>query len=414
MDVSTSWLQMVINVTVFMMGALSLIVPSGYSIGAVVLLLTSFVLLFERFPCTLTGRDKAVITVLILYALIVGALSALDVGARGFDRPSRFLLAIPVLLLILRKPPRLEYLWSGLAFGAMGAGSWAIWQKLVLGVERAGGFLHVIQFGNLSMLMGVLCFAGLGFAFMQRHRSLWISLLLIAALLGMLGSLLSGSRGGWIGLPFVGFVLYRGYGRQLSLQVKLVAVTLMLTLAVTVYALPQTGVHQRVHTGIEDVTQFMGGGERNTSLGLRFEMWRGAGQLIAERPLLGWGEKGYTQAMIELSQSGVIIPGATDFDHAHNDFIDAAAKRGVVGLLVLLALYIIPLKLFASGLNHPDLEVRSLAVAGSLLPVAYIDFGLSQTFLAHNSGAMFYAFWLALWWGSFSAYQKRAARQARP
>ncbi|MCP1328171.1 O-antigen ligase, partial [Halomonas sp. 707D4] len=144
-----------------------------------------------------------------------------------------------------------------------------------------------------------------------------------------------------------------------------------------------------------------------TSLGLRFEMWRGAASLIGERPILGWGESGYAEQMQALGERGVISPVAAEFGHAHNDFIDATAKRGLIGLVILLALYLVPMRLFAPGLSHPDLTVRSLAVAGTLLPVAYIDFGLSQTFMAHNSGAMFYAFWLAVWWGSFSAYKKR-------
>ncbi|WP_447553415.1 O-antigen ligase family protein [Vreelandella sp. EE22] len=398
------------NGCVFSMGALALIVPSGYSIGAALLLLASGCLFLRRVGfAMLTRQDQWVIAVLCLYGLGVGVLSSVELGLRGFDRPSRFLLAIPVLLLILRCPPRLEWLWAGLALGAIGSGSWALWQKQVLGVERAGGFLHVIQFGNLSMLMGVLCLAGLGFAFVQRHRTFWVGLLLAGALLGMLGSLMSGSRGGWIGLPFIGFVLYRGYGRTLALGLKVGAVAVVMALAVTVYALPQTGVQQRVHAGFDDVAQYLGGGERDTSLGLRFEMWRGAGQLIAERPVLGWGETGYTQGLKALGERGVITMGATEFDHAHNEFIDATAKRGIVGLLILLALYIVPIRMFAPGLAHPNFRVRSLAVAGTLLPVAYIDFGLSQTFLAHNSGAMFYAFWLAVWWASFSAYRRREA-----
>ncbi|UYF98738.1 O-antigen ligase family protein [Halomonas sp. GD1P12] len=402
-----------VSVCVFLMGALALVVPSGYSIGAALLLLASVCLLSRRVGmATLTRQDRWLIAALCLYGLAVGVLSTIELGARGFDRPSRFLLAVPVLLLVLRCPPRLSWLWSGLALGAIGSGSWALWQNLALDRARADGFVYVIQFGNLSMLMGVLCLAGLGWAFAQRRRAFWLLLLLLGAFLGMLGSLLSGSRGGWIGLPFIAFVLYRGYGRGLSLKVKAAAVALMLAVVVIMYATPQTGVQQRVHAGINDVAQYIGGGERDTSLGLRFQMWRGAGLLIAERPVLGWGEQGYVDAMQALAERGVINPAAAGFDHAHNEFIDATAKRGVVGLAILLALYLVPMRLFVSGFSHADLRVRSLAVAGTLLPVAYIDFGLSQTFMAHNSGAMFYAFWLAVWWGAYSAYRCQSAAVA--
>ena len=405
-------LSHVTSLAVFLMGALALVVPSGYSIGPVLLLLASTALLFKRFKCfkcssfVLLSQDRWIIVALVAYGLVVGVMSAVELGSRGFDRPLRFLLAIPVLLLILRYPPRLSWLWGGLALGAIGAGSLALWMKLVEGVVRVGGFLHVIQFGNLSMLMGVLCFAGLGWAVVQRQRHAWVALLLLGALIGMLGSVMSGSRGGWVGLPVVAYVLYRGYGRQLPMAIKAGAVGAALALVATVYLLPQTGVQQRVEAAVSDISHYVSGTETDTSLGLRFEMWRGAAQLIAERPLLGWGEAGYREALGELGEQGVISPVAAEFGHAHNEFIDAFAKRGLVGLAVLLMLYMIPMRMFAPSLSHPDLPTRSLAVAGTLLPVAFIDFGLSQTFLAHNSGATFYAFWLAVLWGSYRARRR--------
>lgn len=394
---------------VFLMGALTLIAPSGYSLGAALLLLAS-ALLVPRTAYALSLHDRLIIVALLGYGAVVAGLSAIDLGVRGVDRPLRFLLAIPVLLLILRFPPRWAWLWAGLACGAMAAGSWALWLKLLHGVERVSGFLHPIQFGNLSMLLGVLCVAGLGWAVVQRQRYAWCALLLAGALLGMLGSLLSGSRGGWVGLPVMGWVLYRGYGRQLSHSVKVAAVGAVLVFAVSAYSLPHTGVQHRAHEAVSDIRLYISGEQRDTSLGLRFEMWRGASQLIRERPLLGWGEVGYQAGQQQLAEQGVISPVAAEFGHAHNEFIDALAKRGVVGLGVLLMLYILPLRLFAPGLQHADLRLRAIAVAGTLLPVAYIDFGLSQAFLAHNSGVVVYAFWLAVLWGSYSASCRRHCR----
>ncbi|MGO2009437.1 O-antigen ligase family protein [Vreelandella alkaliphila] len=388
------------------MGALALIVPSGYSIGPLLLLLVSISLLFLQSPYSLTSKDRWIILTLVVYGVVVGGLSIIDLGAKGFDRPLRFLLAFPVLLLILRFPPRQTWLWSGLSLGAIGAGSWGLWQRFGNGIERVGGYLHPIQFGNLSMLMGVLCLAGLGWAVLQRRRAIWVVLLLLGALLGMLGSLMSGSRGGWVGLPVIGYVLYRGFGRQLPLALKVSVAGLVVTLATLVFVLPQTGVQQRVNSAISDISLYVSGEESNTSLGLRFEMWRGASQLIIQRPLLGWGESGYEAEMINLGQQQTISPVAAQFGHAHNEFIDALAKRGVVGLAALVMLYMVPLKMFASGVVHENLQIRALALAGTLLPVAFIDFGLSQTFLAHNSGAMFYAFWLAVIWGCYSAYSR--------
>jgi O-antigen ligase len=404
-----------VSLSVFLMGSVALVLPSGYSVGPLLLLFASACLLFSKSNIKLTSQDVWIIVILAAYALVVGGMSLIDIGSRGLDRPVRFLLAIPVLLLILRYPPRLAWLWVGLALGAGLAGGWAAWQKFVEGVWRAGGFTHVIQFGNLSMLMGVICFAGIGWAFAQpRFRYAWCSLLAFGGILGMLGSLLSGSRGGWIGLPVVAFVLYKSYGQRLSKSFKVLVIGCVAFAGLAVYSLPQTGVQERVQEAMNDISSYYADENRDTSLGLRFEMWRGASQLIMERPILGWGEAGYAEAMSELGEQGEITYQASEFGHAHNEFIDALAKRGLVGLAVLLALYFVPLRLFASGLKHQNLETRSLAVAGTLLSVGYIDFGLSQAFLAHNSGVMFYPFWLSLLWGCYSVQLRKHRYSAQP
>lgn len=398
-----------VSLSVFFMGCSVLVLPSGYSVGPVLLLLASSGLLLVNNTNRINKSDWLVVIALLAYALIVGVMSFVDTGSRGLDRPIRFLLAVPVLLLILRFPPKLTALWLGLAAGASLAGGWAAWQKFGEGVWRAGGYTHVIQFGNLSMLMGVLCFAGMGWAFVQpRFRYAYAGLMACGGVMGMLGSLLSGSRGGWIGLPVVAYVLYRAYCRQFSNALKIGVLASVVIAGLLVYSVPQTGVQSRVNDALNDLSLYYSGENRDTSLGLRFEMWRGASQLIAERPLLGWGEMGYAEAMQQLGDQQVITQQASEFGHAHNEYIDAFAKRGIIGLVVLLSIYLVPLRLFASGLQHANLEIRSLAVAGTLLAVGYIDFGLSQTFLAHNSGVMFYPFWLALFWGCYSYLTKHS------
>lgn len=395
------------SLAVFMLSSIALIVPSGYSLGAIMLLLGSIALFIKRPMLSLNRRDWLVITAMLAYA----AVSMLEVwwdgqSSSGFDKPSRFLLAVPAMLLVMAYPPRLSWLWAGLAIGAVGAGIWAGWQKLIEGEWRATGYTHVIQFGNLSMLMGILCLAGLGWAWVQPRRMPWLVFLLLGALMGVLGSLFSGSRGGWVGFPFVLLVLYRGYGRHLPRLVKGAVLAVIVVGASLVYALPQSGVQSRVHEAFDDVSRYVSGESLNSSVGARFEMWKGASQLILEKPFIGWGDNGYQAGMQALANKGDVHSVVTLYAHPHNEFINAWAKRGLVGLVALLALYLIPMKFFARQLDSPDLELRSLAVAGVLLSVAYIDFGLSQAFMTHNSGVMMFSFLLAVLWGLYSRQRK--------
>ncbi|MCS2609038.1 O-antigen ligase family protein [Halomonas dongshanensis] len=397
------WATHYTSLAAFLFGALSLVIPTGYSLGAVLLLLGGVALLFLRPRLHLDRKDYAVIAVMLAYSIVVMLMAWWGgESSRALDRPSRFMLAVPALLFVLAYPPRLAWLWSGFAVGAIAAGSWAAWQKLFSEVERAGGYTHVIQFGNLSMLLGILCMAGLGWAFIQRQRAIWTILLITAAFMGVLGSLMSGSRGGWVGFPLMLLVLYRSYGQQFPLKIKLSLVGLVVLMGAGAFFLPQTGIQDRVVQGINDITWYLSGDSQDTSLGARFEMWKGASHLIAEKPLLGWGEIGYQEGMAKLVAQNIVSPVVLQFGHAHNEFFDAFAKRGIVGLAILLMLYLVPMRLFGRYLHHTDLNVRSIAVAGVLLSVAYIDFGFSQVFLSHNSGVMVFAFLLAILWGIHS------------
>src|SRR5690554_5805954 len=82
------------GLAVFLLGAIALIVPSGYSLGAVMLLLGSAWLLVARPRLGLTRQDGWIIAALVAYAC-VGMLEAGwdGQGSRGLDKPSRFLFA---------------------------------------------------------------------------------------------------------------------------------------------------------------------------------------------------------------------------------------------------------------------------------------------------------------------------------
>lgn len=401
------------SVAAFLLMAIALVVPSGYSLGALMLLLGGLGILVARRWPRLERQDGWVIGVFATYALVAMSLAWWHgQGGSGMDRPSRFLLAIPALLLMLAYPPRAGAIWAGLSVGGMASGGWAVWQKLVEGVDRASGYTYVIQFGNINMLCAILCAAGLGWAFHQRRAYPWVALMLLGMLGGVLGSLLSGTRGGWVGIPVVLWVLYRGYGRSLSIKWKLIALAAVLVVGSVAYAVPQTGVQHRVGQAFDDIARYANQEGRTSSLGARFEMWKGAVHLIGERPLIGWGQDGYERRMTEIAEEGVMDPFAATFSHAHNDFIDTAAKRGVIGLLTLLALYLVPMRLFARQLAAPDMHLRAFAVAGMLLPIAYFDFGLSQVFLYHNSGVMVYAFLLPVLWAAFRHRERELVLRA--
>src|SRR5690554_3722579 len=264
---NTAPMQLYTSLAAFLLMAIALVVPSGYSLGAIMLLLGSMVLLFRGKRPALERRDWWIIAALFAIALVWIAEAWWDgQGARGMDKPIRFILAVPALLLLLAYPPRGGALWAGLAVGGLLTGSWAVWQKMALEVGRASGHTYVIQYGNISMLTGILCLAGIGWAVCQPRRGLWLTLLALGFFGGVLGSLLSGTRGGWVGLPVVFWVLYKSYGSELAPKWRVVALLGVLMFAALAYAMPQTGVQDRVGKAVSDVQRYISGESRTSSV----------------------------------------------------------------------------------------------------------------------------------------------------
>jgi O-antigen ligase len=387
------------SIAVFLFSAIALIVPGGVSVGPVLLLVGSAALLRKLNQPKLEREEVALISVLILYFL-ASTMTNLAHAAqlREYDSPARFLLAIPVLLLLRVFPPMPRFFWSGVAIGAIFAGLHGAWQIFSTNELRAAGHTNPIQFGNISLLLGILCLAGLGWAASQRRSVYWYVLMSCGICMGLLGSLLSGSRGSWISLLVALPVAYFGHGGLLNKRHMAVCVAFVLLLFGVLKALPESPVETRIKLAVTEMQEYSHSGTSTTSVGARLEMWRAGLLLIQERPLLGWGKAGYLQEQANLVQAGKIrlVPG--EHNHLHNEYLDALVKRGLLGLAALLALYLVPLVLFARRVRGDNRAARPYAVAGVLLIVSYMTFGLTQSFLTHNNGVMMLVFMLVTLW----------------
>ncbi|WP_227369560.1 O-antigen ligase family protein [Halomonas sp. M20] len=401
------------SLAVFLLGAVALVLPLGYFVGPALLVAGSVLLPILRSGSALSRQEWAIIGTLLFYAGVSILGFWLDRQSPALVESSIYVfLAIPSLLLLLAFPPSAAAMWIGMALGSLLTGGWASWQTLIDGKRRASGFgsVDAIQFGDLSLLLGFFCLAGLGWALSRSTRSgrlAWCILLVIGAASGILGSFLSGSRGGWLCFPFMLGVLYLGYGQHLSRRWLMGLAIFFLVGPVAAYAIPHLGVQERVQRIFSSYAEFAEKGDATNSVGARLEMWRSALILIPERPLLGWGESDYLQARDELIEKGTIHPYLEKFDHVHNDVLDGWLKRGIGGLASLLALYLVPLFLFARRLRSPDIRLRAFAIAGAALPVAYMGFGVTQTFLAFDSGIVMYVSWLTVLWSVLRARERR-------
>lgn len=383
-----------------MVPGMALWVRSGYSWGAAVLLACSLVTagVWLRRP---PGRDA---WWLFASVLAMGVVWALDFDpAQGswsnLDRPAKYLLALPCLFYVLAFPPKARWLWWGIAVGACGAGLMGMYQALVQHLPRANGYTNAIQYGGISLLLALMCSAAL-LAQWDRWKPWQRVGWALCILLGFEGSLLSESRGGWlvlpVALPLCAWLQARCGQRKLAV----VGAALVVAGVAVLMAFKANEVWLRLDEARQEISQYELKGDAASSVGQRLAHWQLAWAMGADRPLTGWGRYGYEAEKLRRVNAGEAHPIVLQFSHAHSEVLDIFAKRGLPGVAVLLLFYGVPLVLFwptrrrvfpnASGAL--DEEGLCLRLVGILLPVSYMGFGITQVFLGHNSGTMFYLF----------------------
>ena len=404
------------SLALFLLPALSLVLPSGYSYGPALLILVS--LFSIRVWWGKSQLPKEVWWMWISFALL--ALSWLIdnwvSGERGsaLEKPLKILMTLPCLLYLAQRPPQVRWLWHGVVVGAIGAvgialhDAWIHLEAVRDGWFRANGYTNAIQFGNIALLLGVISICGWNAVNVNRLR--WRIWLLVGFGSGLLASLLSGARGGWLALLLLGglgtmHLLTAGHWRRVLLLTALAVAGALIVLQV-----PQLHLQQRIALAQKEMQAYRQQGDAATSVGARLQMWQFSWNLYCERPLFGWTQQGYMEQKKRAIDFGQLDPILAVFNHPHNELLDTSAKRGTAGLLILLAVYLAPFFLFLRNFQISEQSnVRALCIVGMVTPVAYFGFGLTQAFLAHNSGVTVYVFLLCLVWSAVISTLKSKA-----
>jgi O-antigen ligase len=373
-----------VTLLVFVVGALSLVLPSGYSLGFYLLCFTGLGVWLRDRQDLLLDEAKYFFWPLLAYAIGQGAMALHEKWMlRQLGNFLPFLL-VPFGVWGIRKcKPNDTWFWAGLAVGALGAAVFSGYQSVVLGL-RAGGYIHPIQFGNIALLFGVLCLvrAMVVFEWSRLNVLLWAGFVA-----GLAASVWSQTRGGWVAVVLIFFWILAKATKGWRLVQKGVVVLVLAGLLVAP-ALQSGGVVQsRVKEVATEFNAFFELGKQDTSVGARLAMWRIGLSGIAEAPMFGHGDQGWLEHRDAAIANGELSSFSAEFTHLHNEYLNVTFKRGLVGLALYLALYLVPMLVFFKPfLNDACNKVRSLSIAGMVIPMMFMDFGLTQTFLSHNSG----------------------------
>ncbi|MGD7473936.1 O-antigen ligase family protein, partial [Ralstonia pseudosolanacearum] len=273
------------------------------------------------------------------------------------------------------------------ALAALGVGLWAArdW-----GEGRMGSaFLNPIHFGDIALILGVLSALSINW---WRKDPLAVRLLKVGGLLaGLVASLLTGSRGGWVALPFILLLVAVARGRDKPARWRVLVPAVAVLGVAVLYAVSGT-IHERIHMVWVDLAQYAQG-QKDTSIGIRLQIYQAALMLIPKHPIFGLGPGGFADSLQALVDAGRMSATAAQLGRgeAHNQLLAYTANFGLVGGLSIVAIHLVPGLLCWRCLKATAAPMRRAALMGAVFALAFFVFGLTVEIFTLKMTASFYA-----------------------
>ena len=396
------YLKLFINTSIFCFFTLLLVFPKGYDYGSTALLVASvlfvFYSIYKKFKIKeIIKQNNPIFFVVSLYFLI--ALFFIILHGDKFkliDNPLRAFLFLSVIIFVIYTKIKFDVLLYSIPVGSFVAGLVALYQYYVLHLPSAFWEQMKIQSGDIAMSLGAFSFIIALYLF-DIKKTRFALVTAIAGLFGVLASVLSFARGGWVGVPLIFvFVLYM-YRNMISKKLLSVVVLSILVGGISLSTNEQfVGRILDVKNNLSHYSQ----NSKDGSIGARLDMWKMGVDAFIEHPISGWSLKALDEYKKSLADKGIVSREFTVYSHLHNQFIDELAKKGILGGVAILGIFLVPLCSFyrKQKISPNNKKIKLLTTLGIVHVLSTMSYCLTQAFLTHNSGNIFYFFSLVLFW----------------
>jgi len=372
--------------------------------GPAVIYLTAVIALFALGYNAVRRREPfefhemRAMTIALTAPAIAMLISSLYLGiwsSSEIEKLLRFALAVPVCWVLLRAPRNwLQQVQWSMLFGAYAGGIMLLVIMLTPELGRGavsdfGGRYNAVAFADLTMFFGLASCLMLPWKLSPWPR-VEAALKILAVPLTIYGVWLSQTRSSWVLLLVFGFV-YLVTKRQWSLRVKASFVAAMVALLAVVAVVSWNSTESRWRGVVTDVTSYAKD-DRDTSVGIRIQLWNASWLMFKESPIVGVGGASFRSELAKMEEKGIVTKlVSTDYGEPHNDMLGALAGYGALGLLSMLALYLIPAVVFwrRSRSNDPVVHVGSQV--GLLFCLGYFAFSLSEMMFRNMRSVPIYA-----------------------
>ena len=391
----TSWQTWVLSL-------LAALMPLSFSINLgikvlppAVLFLAGLALLFGSPACRGCVRAAwpPMAAALLMFAFLVLNVLIHQLGWRPLDHPAHILLFL-VATACFSLPLRMRMIWAGFSLTAITLGGVGVLQSHLFGIERAyglnGGASAAIELA--TVLLGLSAVALVQLLAPGTRR--WERVLhLVGLAVGMYGALLTQSRGPLLAFVpvFALLVLMHGLRTGRWRSGLLLVVAGCVTVGAATFSM-RGEVAARFEAIAPEVATFNHRTDARGAVRERLEMWRTGLRAFAAHPVIGigLGEFGeYTRQEIAAGRTNPVIGR---YNQPHNEYVEAAATGGLPGLLVLLAVFLVPLRFFFRHALDPDEDIALAASVGLALVCLYMLCAMTDAVFYRVMTQSFYFF----------------------
>ena len=192
----------------------------------------------------------------------------------------------------------------------------------------------------------------------------------------MLTIMLHGSRGAWLGLPFVIFLIFITFYKMSLHKCYTMLSMFLIFLSINAF-IPNSPVFNRFNQ-FKDDYQSIQSNEFQNSTGIRLLLWKNSLSLFQTHPIMGVGIYGIEQSNDKLFAEKKL---PQSFQHQHNIVFHEMAAHGLLGLFGLIGTFAAALSFFSKHWFHCNPTIRTLSCAGLSFVIYHFCAGMTEHYL---------------------------------
>jgi O-antigen ligase len=326
-----------------------------------------------------------------------------DVDHRLLDKVVRLLFAIPIFWIVRSYGISISKVLICIAVSVLMAGVESSIQ-ISNGIQRVSGAAipSPIPFGNFALLFGVLSLLLISLE-NETNRSSWVKWIgAVGFISGIYTSVASGTRGGWVAIPFFILIIWASFGPRRKSTSYAVLIAILVAIPLIAYLTP--AISGRLAEGVAEAQSYLArttrwtAGETATSIGIRLDMWTAGLDAFRSAPVFGLGFAGFNEFLhhrIEMGLSHTELE-AGEFKHLHCEIVTTAAKLGLMGLFALVVLWVGGIRWFLREVAKNTSDGKMFRVIGLITFTAMIAYSMTDSMFGMTLHSMVYALLLGI------------------